>query len=205
MHVLQGLYGACLLVLSVTLSYPCVLSITFLCVLCRFSESSCADGLGVISMEPVFSEGGVFSSSLCTSTLAQSFYNKDVLPILGALLSARLTNFAGRSSVGEVQLIQVEIPQALQVSDSVHGLGERLLSHLDNCFPSQNKPYQELFEQFMRPTNKAAAFGALPLGLYRRHDGMGESHWLDFPPWSANRAVYSYILFLGFRCCLRIT
>jgi len=48
--------------------------------------------------------------------LAQSFYNKDVLPILGALLSAHLTNFTGRSSVGEVQLVQAEIPHALQVS-----------------------------------------------------------------------------------------
>merc|ERR1712127_101738 len=101
-------------------------------------------------------------------TLAQSFYNKDVLPILGALLSARLTNFAGRSSVGEVQLIQVEIPQALQ-----------------------NKPYQELFEQFMRPTNKAAAFGALPLGLYRRYDGMGESHWYTFTNPSPDTVVRS--------------
>ena len=66
-------------------------------------------------MEPVFSEGGVFSSSLSTSTLAQSFYNKDVLPILGALLSTHLTNFTGRASIGEVQLFQEEIPANLQV------------------------------------------------------------------------------------------
>ena len=70
----------------------------------------------LISTEPVFSEGAVFSSSLSTNTLAMSFYNKDVLPLVGALLSTRLTNFKGRSSVGEVQLLQMEVPSYLQVS-----------------------------------------------------------------------------------------
>ena len=69
----------------------------------------------VISTEPVFSEGTVFSSSLCTNTLAQSFYNKNVLPIVSALLSTSLTNFKGKCSVGEVQLLQADIPTELQV------------------------------------------------------------------------------------------
>ena len=90
-------------------------SVVLLVLPCRFSEAGSSEGSGAISMEPVFSEGGVFSSSLSTSTLAQSFYNKDVLPILGALLSTHLTNFTGSASVGEVQLFQEEIPANLQV------------------------------------------------------------------------------------------
>lgn len=40
----------------------------------------------------------------------------------------------------------------------------------------QNKPYKELFEAFLRP-GPTGALDLLPLGLYRRHDGMGENHW----------------------------
>lgn len=131
-------------------------------------------GSVLISTEPVFSEGAVFSSSLSTNTLAMSFYNKDVLPLVGALLSTRLTNFKGRSSVGEVQLLQMEVPSYLQ-----------------------NKPYQELFQALMRGrkhTGKGQKrhFGdMLPLGLYRRHDGINEPYWYAFTNPSPDTVVRS--------------
>ena len=78
-------------------------------------ETNASEDAVLISTEPVFSEGGVFSDSLCTNVLAQSFYNKDVLPLIGALLSTRLTNFKGRCSVGEVTLLQSDVPEDLQV------------------------------------------------------------------------------------------
>jgi hypothetical protein len=53
---------------------------------------------------------------MCTSTLAQSFYNRHVLPLVSALLSTKVTNFEGSCSVGEVQLLQAEIPKDLQVT-----------------------------------------------------------------------------------------
>jgi len=138
-------------------------------------DSSSAGGSALISMEPVFSEGAVFSSSLCTNTLAQSFYNRDVLPLIGALLSTRLTNFQGRDSVGEVQLLQAEIPEELQ-----------------------NKPYKDLFEAFLCPRPHMEELDMLPLGLYRRHDGMGENYWYTFTNPSPDTVVRSedYVFYL---------
>jgi len=165
-------------------------------------DSSSAGGSALISMEPVFSEGAVFSSSLCTNTLAQSFYNRDVLPLIGALLSTRLTNFQGRDSVGEVQLLQAEIPEELQVCMLflyvdvcwipslvsrkgpgdismryvIGGYGRMICDNFENMH-LQNKPYKDLFEAFLCPRPHMEELDMLPLGLYRRHDGMGENYW----------------------------
>jgi hypothetical protein len=40
-------------------------------------ESNALEDSVLISTEPIFSEGGIFSDSLCTNALAQSFYNED--------------------------------------------------------------------------------------------------------------------------------
>lgn len=47
----------------------------------------------------------------------------------------------------------------------------------DNVLNPQNKPYQVLFETFLRPQPRSEALDMLPLGLYRRHDGIGENYW----------------------------
>jgi hypothetical protein len=104
---------------------------------------------------------------MCTSTLAQSFYNRHVLPLVSALLSTKVTNFEGSCSVGEVQLLQAEIPKDLQ-----------------------NKPYQHLLETFLRPHE--GSLDLLPLGLYRRHDGAGDGDcYYTFTNPAPNTVVHS--------------
>jgi len=46
----------------------------------------------------------------------------------------------------------------------------------DDVSNPQNKPYQDLMEAFLRP-GPNTALDLLPLGLYRRHDGIGENYW----------------------------
>ena len=46
----------------------------------------------------------------------------------------------------------------------------------DDVLNAQNKPYQDLMEAFLRPGPNTAS-DLLPLGLYRRHDAIGENYW----------------------------
>ena len=46
----------------------------------------------------------------------------------------------------------------------------------DDVSNAQNKPYQDLMEAFLRP-GPNTALDLLPLGLYRRHDAIGENYW----------------------------
>jgi len=46
----------------------------------------------------------------------------------------------------------------------------------DDVLNAQNKPYQDLMEAFLRP-GPNTALDLLPLGLYRRHDAIGENYW----------------------------
>jgi len=102
---------------------------------------------GDILTEPEYCSGAVLSSSICLTLLARSYYFKHVLPLVGALLSSNITSTKGRNSIGEIQLIQTDVPLHLQ-----------------------NKPYHELVKAFLRPSSGSEHPDLLPLGLFRRHD-----------------------------------
>lgn len=105
-----------------------------------FEAGDCMSGRDP-ALLPAYLQGIIYSSSVCTKALSQSFYDPNCLPIVSALLSAHISNTSSLANVGHLRLLQAPVPPALQ-----------------------NKTYGLVLEKMLRQKD------ALPLGLYRLHD-----------------------------------
>mmetsp|Transcript_501 Transcript_501/g.1165 ORF Transcript_501/g.1165 Transcript_501/m.1165 type:complete len:294 (+) Transcript_501:176-1057(+) len=110
-------------------------------------ESPTQDIFESIYLNRSFAQGRVYSSSLATSILAQSFYSPHILPIISAVLSSQITNVGYDGSMGfggevlpcrQVELIQQPVDLSLK-----------------------GKLYLDAFRLYV-------SHNLLPLGLYRQ-------------------------------------
>lgn len=115
---------------------------------------------GTPFLRPMFAAGGVYSSSIVAALMVQAFYNPDILPLFGTLISSRIANTS--VSVG-----------GLESDDRREVVLRQLPVPANYC----DKEYRELFHDQIENHDQ------LPLGLYRLNCQVPRKGWKNF--WSS--------------------